>query len=348
MANKNIGYQKSFLGKTLSLPIIDKTKMAPLLNGKGNEIIYPHYSTFLHAKRKFSYLCAVNIKGEAYLAPIRAGDEPWDFSDQVDGQYQIDNGFFGNDHNTFDRGHIVRRVDPCWGDTQDIANEAENCTFRWSNCTPQHKKLNQTGGIWYQLEQHVMEHGVKNKIADVSVFAGPVLSNDDPIFIEQYKGFDVIIPVVFWKVIVWKKTTGELNAVGFMMSQWEWIKNKVKEPAKPKHVLKSGKPKLDDTYFENLKFSDHKTYQVPISAIEKATGIKFSWSDVKYPFIKKEFTPVSGIKLPKIRQISFNKHNGLGGSNNHTKSLSSTEVEKAIENKFTGVLKQYEIKGVTL
>jgi endonuclease G, mitochondrial len=157
--------------------------------------------------------------------------------------------------------------------------------------------LNQRGGAWFELEQHVMENGVKNKIADISVFSGPVLDKNDKIFKKQYKKKDVQIPVEYWKVIVWKKSNGKLYAVGFLMSQWEWIKDVVKE--KP-GVLRAPKPKIDDDYFENIKFKNHATYQVPITEIEKATGIKFNWSNVSFPYKKRTPQKIAAKPVAKV------------------------------------------------
>jgi hypothetical protein len=38
-----------------------------------------------------------------------------------------------------------------------------------------------------------------------------------------------------------------------------------------------------DDVFEHISFKDGKTYQVPISTIEKATGIAFNWKHTTFP-----------------------------------------------------------------
>jgi endonuclease G len=363
MATVVPGYDDQFTGLKLHLPKLPSTQCAPLKSGSGKEIKYIHYSSFLHKDRQLPLLCASNIRGEGYNAPDRAGDEPWDYSDQVLNKYQLDESFYGNDGNTFDRGHIVRRVDPCWGD-DDIVDDAEAQTFRWTNCTPQHKKLNQTGGVWYQLEQHVMEHGVKGKIADIAVFAGPVLSKDDK-FMEvkkgKLKGKFIQIPIEFWKVIVWKKSDNKLYAVGFLMSQWEFIKTRVKDMAKP--VAAPKKP-LPDDYFENLKFKDHKTYQVPLSAIAKKTGIKFDWTNVKLPYKTNKAKAVKATPLRnkftfgalhnKIKRmkavagVAPSKDAAARAVKVEEKPLSKAQVMRAIKKGFGGAIKQYELKNITL
>jgi len=358
MSVSSLGYRSAFLGKALRLPKLNKNLLATLSTGRGQEIKYTHYSAFVHKQRLLPLMTAVNIKGEAFSAPVRTGNEPWDFSDQVEKQYQLAGSFYANDLNTFDRGHLVRRIDPCWGNA-DIASQAETETFKWINCTPQHKKLNQKGGVWYQLEQHVLEHGVKNKIADISVFAGPVLDEKDKVFTKQYKGKDFQIPVVFWKVIVWKKSNGKLYAVGFMMSQYEWIKDKLKDvPAPQRAFRKRATEALADDYFENLKFSDNKTYQVPVAAIEKATGIKFSWNNVSFPYKARAFKEVRSVPLKKVFAFD-NLHPsktqmrgvlpvGKAAGAIVKKALSKKEIITRSRQGLQATMKRYELKNITL
>ena len=362
MATVNAGYDKNFTGLSLKLPKIPASKCAPLKSGSGKEIKYIHYSSFLHKDRMMPLLCATNIKGEGYNAPTRAGNEPWENSEQVLAKYQLNNDFYGNDENTFDRGHIVRRVDPCWGD-EDIVNDAEAQTFRWTNCTPQHKKLNQKGGVWFQLEQHVMEHGVKGKLANIVVFAGPVLSDDDK-YMEvkkgKLKGKFIQIPTEFWKVIVWKKSDNKLHAVGFLMSQWEFIKNKVKDlPA----IAAAAAP-LPDEYFENLKFKDHKSYQVPVSEISKKTGIKFDWSNVNFPYKTKRAKVVKATPLKnkytfatlynKIKRmqavsgVASTKEAAVRSIKKEDKPLSEAKIARAVKSGYGASIKQYALKNITL
>ncbi len=92
----------------------------------------------------------------------------------------------------FDRGHLVRRLDPCWGDDGEVTNANED-TFHFTNCSPQHKDLNQK--TWLELENYVLNRATDNNFL-VTVFTGPVLSPVDG----YYDG--VQIPSEFWKVVV--------------------------------------------------------------------------------------------------------------------------------------------------
>lgn len=354
MAN-HTGYNKTFLGETLVLPAVPKKLCAPLKK-KGFEIEYTHFSLFLHNTRMLPIMAAVNIKGEAYSASAREGGDDWNYSEQVDESYQMDNRFYGKDDGTFDRGHIVRRVDPCWG-PPSLSELADKETFNWANCTPQHKKLNQRGGAWFELEQHVMENGVKNKMADICVFSGPVLDPNDRVFKKQYQKKDVQIPVEFWKVIVWKKSNGKLYAVGFLMSQWEWIKDSVK--AIPPARLRA-KPKLEDDYFEKIKFQNHATYQVPISEIEKATAIKFSWKNVTFPYRKKEPAKIKAQPLKKIvstrtigelKEIKSSKSTiRLRGLNQKlaTETIGKQRALRLVETGQAPLIKRFSLQNITL
>lgn len=358
------GYNRRFLGQSLPVPKLPAKQCATLQTGRGKEIKYINYSSYQHKERKLPLMTAVNIKGEGYNAPTREGTEPWDFSTQIAQDFQLDGRFYGNDQNTFDRGHLVRRIDPCWGDDA-VVSEAEKNTFVWTNCTPQHKKLNQKGGVWYQLEQHVMENGVKNKIADVTVFAGPVLNKDDKAMLVNkgfYKDQYIQIPIEFWKIIVWKKTNGKLYAVGFLMSQWEFIKNKVVDipvPVTKGLFPRKAKAVLPDDYFEQLKFADSKTYQVPISAIENKTGIQFNWSHVNFPYKAKKPKAILAkaqkkpVTFADIYQAKTKNLLSKSGKNQKTKTtviaaLSKARINKAVKHGYAGALKRYQLSNVTL
>jgi endonuclease G len=338
--------------------------VAPLLSGIGSgEIKYTHFSILVHKERLLPIIAAVNIKGESFERIVREGSEPWGYSEQIDRKYQLDNTFYSKDDNTFDRGHLVRRIDPVWGETEEAAR-AEGETFRWVNCTPQHKKLNQKGGAWYQLEQNVMEHGVKGKVADISVFSGPILNPNDLPFIKPYRGRDVQIPVAFWKVIVWRKADGKLYSVGFLMSQLEWIKSKLK-PAGTGIVLaeKGRKEQLPDDYFENLPFNENKTYQVRLSDIEKAAGIKFDWPSVNLPFLSARPKAVVAKKIRHVypfavyiqNKIAFRKEMKSSGAllakkiaNEGQKPLSNSKVRQFQASGLLGSIKQFDLTNIKL
>jgi endonuclease G len=114
--------------------------------------------------------------------------------------------------NELDRGHLVRRLDPVWGDTLDAARLADIDTFHLTNCSPQHAGFNRNKTLWAGLEDYVLKNTDVHDLR-VSVFTGPIFDPADPI----YRG--VRLPRSFWKVVAMVRSTGEMSATGYLLSQ---------------------------------------------------------------------------------------------------------------------------------
>ncbi len=309
-STKPAGYDPAFLGQNLTLPKPSATlkkKLAPLKNTTKTELTYTHFSCFVHKERKLPLFTAVNINGAEHNAEERADTDDWNYDSRMLKEYQIGEELYGKDENTFDRGHMVRRIDPAWGNKTTV-QKADKDTFHYTNCAPQHLKLNRK--IWQELERHVLEHGSKNGKVNISVFTGPVLSDNDLPFKNLIAGSEVKIPVLYWKVIVWKKDSdNKMYAVGFMQSQWLWIKTKLMKPAAARFALTS--TRYTEDFFEHLEFKNDKTYQVSIAEIEKATGLKFGWKNVKYPYKAKSLRAITG-RTVKPRAATSGTRNLIG------------------------------------
>jgi endonuclease G len=100
---------------------------------------------------------------------------------------------------------------------------ANGDTYHTPNCSPQVAGFNQSqkGGIWGQLENLVLaQTKKKNAEDDFTLFAGPVLADDD----EFFEGFDekgpvrIQIPQRFWKIVV-DLEDGALRAFAFVLEQ---------------------------------------------------------------------------------------------------------------------------------
>ena len=147
--------------------------------------------------------------------------------------------------NPLDRGHLVRRLDPAWGDSMQLAKVANDDTFHFTNCAPQHEDFNRKQTTWAGLEDYILENAnVKN--LRVSVFTGPVLSDQDL----PYRG--VNLPKQFWKVVVMVKENGELSATAYLLSQDSLLQG-----------------------LEEFSFGAYETYQVTVRKVELLTGLKF-------------------------------------------------------------------------
>lgn len=235
------GYDPLFLGEEsrVPLPQLTPAMLEDVARTESGSLIldYVHFSIVMSKSRGLAYFTAVNIDGKRAVA-IDRGRDKWKFDPRISQEYQYGNEVYAN--NDLDRGHLVRRQDPNWGDQ---AKQANDDTFHFTNSAPQHKELNQK--TWLDLEDYILTnaqtHGLK-----VSVFTGPVFRVDDMVYRGRYQ-----IPAEFWKVAVMVKEDGKISATGYLQTQ----KNLV----------------------DNLEFAygEYRTYQVPISRLSQITGLDF-------------------------------------------------------------------------
>jgi endonuclease G len=233
------GYRRRFLGRDLDLPSIEGAGLAAKAS---QELKYQHFSIVMRKDRRLAFFTAVNIDGSSARRPSR-GTDKWIFDTRLDKEFQL--GEFLYKNNPLDRGHLVRRLDPTWGNTA-TAKIANDDTFHFTNCSPQHERLNQ--GIWNDLEDYLLDNADGDNVK-LTVFTGPVFKDNDP----EYRG--VQLPRQFWKVAVMTRQSGnEFLAAGFMQSQAQLIQT------------------LREADFLQQEI---RTDQVKISAIEELTGLNF-------------------------------------------------------------------------
>lgn len=149
--------------------------------------------------------------------------------------------------NRLDRGHLARRRDLCWGPRAE-AERANRDSFMFTNIAPQHQGFNQSGlgGLWGGLEDAIF---ADIEVADlrVSVMAGPIFRDDDPIY------RDVRIPREFWKIIAFVDLeTDRLVAKGSVLTQDDLLDR-----------------------IESIGLEPFRIYQVPLGEIEARSGLSF-------------------------------------------------------------------------
>jgi endonuclease G len=110
----------------------------------------------------------------------------------------------------FDRGHLVRRLDPAWGSAVTALRAASD-TFHFTNCVPQVSAFNQRTSLWAGIENYVLTNARAER-QRVSAFSGPVFTADDP----EYRG--VAVPKAFWKIVL-RVEQSKLRATAFLASQ---------------------------------------------------------------------------------------------------------------------------------
>ena len=235
------GYDPSFLGPAIPLPTIPRSRgadRAPLVGKRTYELKYTHFSLVMSKSRLLAFFTAVNIDGKNMI-DLKRDRDVWYFDPRIDRQYQMGPEVYK--HKDLDRGHLVRRLDPVWGPEAKTANED---TFHFTNCSPQHSMLNQR--TWLGLEEYIMS-GAKVNDLKVTVFTGPVFGDDDKLYLGKYR-----IPAEFWKVVAMVKTDGTLSATAYVQSQRDLISD-----------------------LEAFMFGEYKTYQLPVRKVEQLTGLRF-------------------------------------------------------------------------
>jgi len=260
------GFKEDFLGKTFRVPI-PKLKpalarsVAPVKGAKDGLLRYTHFSIAMHKDRRFAIYTAVNIDGANSLS-VKRGTDKWFLDPRIDTAHQVGESLYKN--NDLDRGHLVRRLDPVWGEKK-VATKANDDTFHFTNATPQHAQFNQK--TWNDLEDHILDNAGVHDLK-VSVFTGPVFADDDP----EYR--DTLLPQQYWKVVAMVKSGNpkSLSATAYILSQ---------------------KDLLTDLEFV---FGQFRTYQLPVKQIEEMTGINFGKL--------REFDPLNDQESFAIRELT--------------------------------------------
>lgn len=218
------GYKANFLGTSIPFPTIADSRLGEIYKKPGADeplkLNYYHYSLVMNEKFRLQHLSAVNVDYDPALKTSRErsefGDDSssWRPDPRIPIEIQITNEEFYQPATQVDRGHIVRRDDSCFGQTELEIEYANADTFHWTNCTPQHEGFNQSRqyGLWGLLENAVKD-GLEGDDTRASIFAGPVLVEDpDRVYNDLY------YPVKFWKVVA-VMDDGKLLAYGFMLDQ---------------------------------------------------------------------------------------------------------------------------------
>jgi endonuclease G len=217
------GYDPDFLGFSVPLPELTNTTR-PLAftfrEARGRQAVelkYYHYSVIMNERRKLAFVSAVNIDLGASFKHSRKNDRDKWFIDPRCEECQAGEELYAG--NPLDRGHLTRRADAAWGETAEEAKLANDDTFHFTNCSPQHEvynqptKANQRGLLlWGNIEEHIAEQARENK-QRLCVFNGPIFRSNDR------KHRDVQIPKEYWKVVVFESDDREPVALAFLLSQ---------------------------------------------------------------------------------------------------------------------------------
>lgn len=212
MLAERCGYASDFLGEFIvdcPRPLyLDDVCTVP--DTTDNLLRYTHFSIMMSRSRRMAMYVAVNIDGAKAVSVPRKNNK-WAYDSRIPIEAQAGNELYKN--NLLDRGHLVRREDPNWGEDAAAANKD---TFHFTNCAPQMEGFNQK--TWLGLENYIL-HNTRQWQERVSVFTGPVFSDDDLL----YRGFR--IPRAFWKVIAFVSDSGKPSATAYLIEQTRELDN---------------------------------------------------------------------------------------------------------------------------
>ena len=229
------GYAEGFLGIDVPMPEpVDESLCAPLLENGSHVLPYHHFSLVMHKGRRLAMFAASNLDadprkkkpepGRSYSRDALGGlgendTERWFGDPRIAPEHQLPDRFFTKDQGAFDKGHVVRREDAAWGESYEEVQLANGDTFHTTNCSPQVAIFNrpESNENWGDLEKYVSQQAGTDRL---SIFAGPVLADDDPTFVGvgDEGAVRVQIPQQYWKVIL-AEEDGELRAFAFLLRQ---------------------------------------------------------------------------------------------------------------------------------
>jgi endonuclease G len=240
------GYDTHFLGAAVPLPVLSEeqrrnaAKNSMVAAGEDPTVLpYHHFSIVMNRRRQLAWYTAVNIDGAQSKKPERSGDR-WYFDPRIAESEQIGEELYAR--NELDRGHLVRRLDPAWGSPAQ-ALRANNDTFHFTNCSPQHAQFNQNSETWQGIENFLLRQA-QNEKQRLTIFTGPVLTDEDPL----YRG--VRLPTHFWKIAVLVGHDESLEASAYLLDQAELV--------------------------DGLERFDAEVFQVTIEEIIERTALDFS------------------------------------------------------------------------
>lgn len=143
------GYDPDFLGFTVPFPRLTnasrpKAFALPEVSGEARfQLKYNRYSVIFNKERKLAFVAGVNFDPTAKFQHKRDKKDEWFYDPRIEPKEELRAGEDLYTGNALDRGHLVRRADAGWGHTTKEAKLANDDTFHFTNCSPQHAITNQ-------------------------------------------------------------------------------------------------------------------------------------------------------------------------------------------------------------
>ena len=244
-----MGYDPFFLGERHEVPLPElhgRTAADALADGKVYD--FTHFSLVMNKRRKFAIYSAACVD-ESKFVNVPRDNRSWHFDDRIGTENQVGPEYYAN--NDYDKGHLTRRRDVCWGDRRE-AEKANYDSFCYANIVLQHHEFNT--GIWNCLEEWILQRLDNEK--KLIVITGPIFKETD----EEYCGVNgapgcgIKVPFGFWKTVCYLGREQALHCASFLIRQ------------------------SPDRVDEGCEYRRLETYQVPLEAITRETELRFKSS----------------------------------------------------------------------
>jgi endonuclease G len=236
-----------------------------------NELRYTHFGVKYSGERRLPLMTAVNVDG-ARAVRIKRTADTWYSDGRLPADVQLKAANYGDAE--IDRGHMVRREDPNWGDAAE-AQAANDDTFHYVNAAPQHSRLNQGKQLWQGLENYILD-SARTSGFRACVFTGPVLGEDDP----EIGG--VCVPMEFWKVVATLDEAGTaLHATAYLLSQGQLIRDLLERRGRNEAL-------------EGVTLGAYRTFQIAVADLAEALGADFDPYSAADPLAREEDREAAG------------------------------------------------------
>lgn len=156
-----MGYDPAFLGEPHDVPLpllLGKTAEDALENGRVYD--FTHFSIVMNRRRKFAVYSAACVD-ESRLINVPRDNQSWHVDDRIGAENQVGPEYYAQ--NEYDKGHLTRRRDVCWGERRE-AEEANHDSFCYANIVLQHHNFNT--GVWNCLEDWILNSLKSEKKTD--------------------------------------------------------------------------------------------------------------------------------------------------------------------------------------
>jgi len=207
LANRSLlnGYDPSIVGVPLPRPA--EARLASLYDA-GTPIAYVNYSLVLDQERRLALFAAINLNRQGRVV-LPGADLPFKADARVPAAAQSDERWFAPGPQALAPAVLAPRDFVSWGPVfsapEALEGRLDRVVLVDTNRVPQFAGFNRSA--WMALQQWILTQ--HNPVASqVTVFAGPVLGDDDPVI------NGVKVPRAYWAIAISNRSSDLLQSSG--------------------------------------------------------------------------------------------------------------------------------------